>query len=212
MEPFASASIAQVHKAKLSNGSTVVVKVQHAGIEDTVRNDLEILTTASRSGRTSGAFDKAISTEEYGRGIFGDIAAGTDFGREAGNLHRFTQNFASDELICIPDAHEELSAQRVMTMDFLEGISLTDKGLLVAAGHDLTDLARRGAQMFVDMIFRDGFYHADPHPGNLLVMADGAIGVLDCGMVGRLDDDLREDVKTWCWRRLKATPDKWQLM
>ena len=80
-------------------------------------------------------------------------------------------------------------------MDFLDGISLSDREALVRANYDLTDLARRGANMFLQMVFRDGFYHADPHPGNLMVLEGEVIGVLDCGMVGRVDDILREQIE-----------------
>jgi ubiquinone biosynthesis protein len=80
-------------------------------------------------------------------------------------------------------------------MDFLQGMSISDSAGLNAAGMDLDDVARRGANMFVEMIFRDGFYHADPHPGNLMILSGDVIGVLDCGMVGRIDDDLREQVE-----------------
>jgi len=194
-EPLASASIAQVHRATLFSGASVVVKVQHEGIEERVRNDLEILTLlaglAEQVAPGTRQYQPKNTAEEFARTLLHEL----DFTREAGNLQRFKQNFSADEHICIPAAYEEQSSQKILTMDFLEGISLTHKEKLLEANFDLKALAQQGAQMFVDMIFRDGFYHADPHPGNLLVLEDGSIGLLDCGMVGRLDDDLREQVE-----------------
>jgi ubiquinone biosynthesis protein len=194
-KPLASASIAQVHLATLHSGASVVVKVQHQGIEDRVRNDLEILTLlaglAEQVAPATRQYQPKETAEEFSRTLLYEL----DFTREAGNLRRFTDNFSENKHICIPAAHEEQSSQRVLAMDFLKGISLTRKDALLQANHDLKLLAKQGAQMFVDMIFRDGFYHADPHPGNLLVLENGSIGLLDCGMVGQLDDDLREQVE-----------------
>ena len=194
-KPLASASIAQVHKATLNSGASVVVKVQHNGIEDRVRNDLEILTLlaklAEQVAPSTRQYQPRDTAVEFSRTLLHEL----DFTREASNLRRFAKNFSDDKHICIPAAHEEQSSPRVLAMDFLRGISLTRKEALLQANYDLKLLAKQGAQMFVDMIFRDGFYHADPHPGNLLVLEDGSIGLLDCGMVGRLEDDLREQVE-----------------
>ncbi|MGI9457677.1 MAG: ABC1 kinase family protein, partial [Aeoliella sp.] len=187
--------IAQVHLATLHSGASVVVKVQHQGIEDRVRNDLEILTLlaglAEQVAPATRQYQPKDTAEEFSRTLLHEL----DFTREADNLRRFTHNFSANKHICIPAAHEEQSSQRVLAMDFLKGISLTHKDALLQANHDLKLLAKQGAQMFVDMIFRDGFYHADPHPGNLLVLENGSIGLLDCGMIGRLEDDLREQVE-----------------
>lgn len=194
-QPLASASIAQVHKATLYSGEAVVVKVQHAGIENRVRNDLEILTLlaglAEQISPTTRQYQPKKTAEEFAQTLLQEL----DFTREATNLQRFTENFEKDQHIRIPQVYKEQSSQRVLTMDYLEGISLSRKEALLEANFNLKQLAQKGAQMFVDMIFRDGFYHADPHPGNLLVLEDGSIGVLDCGMVGRLDANLREQVE-----------------
>jgi ubiquinone biosynthesis protein len=105
----------------------------------------------------------------------------------------FTENFDEDETVHIPKPFPELSSRRVMTMERLVGISVSDSNALQASGVDLSEFAQRGANMFLEMIFRDGFYHADPHPGNLMMLEGGVVGVLDCGMVGRIDDELRQD-------------------
>ncbi|MEM8678655.1 MAG: AarF/UbiB family protein, partial [Planctomycetota bacterium] len=194
-EPFASASIGQVHAATLSDGTKVVVKVQHQAIEDRVQNDLEILhmlsSLAEEVSPATRQYQPKKTAEEFSKTLLKEM----DFSREASNLRKFQQNFADDDQICIPAVHEAHSSRRVLTMDFLKGTSLGDEAKLAASGHDLTDLARRGAEMFLDMIFRDGFCHADPHPGNLLVLDDGSIGLLDCGMVARINEELREQVE-----------------
>ena len=111
--------------------------------------------------------------------------------REARNLEQFRNNFAADATVHFPEPFPELSRGKVLTMEYLDGVSLRDTAALAERGVDLDELARRGARLFLEMIFRDGFYHADPHPGNLLVMPGKVLGLIDCGMVGRLEDRTR---------------------
>jgi ubiquinone biosynthesis protein len=118
-----------------------------------------------------------------------------DFGREERHLQTFAANFAGDDTVRFPAVFSEFSTGRVLTMEFLDGIALTDVAGLRAQGHAAEELARRGAAIFMEMIFRDGFYHADPHPGNFLIMTGGVLGILDCGMIGRLDEKLREAIE-----------------
>ena len=194
-QAMASASIAQIHRAVTKEGEQVVVKIQHAGIEDGIRNDLEIMTELARLAERFAPQLKQIqpleTTTEFSRTLLREL----DFGRESRNLQQFSRNFAADDGVRFPSPYPELSGRRVLTMDMLEGISLSDADALRQAGLDLVEVAERGANMFVEMIFRDGFYHADPHPGNLMVLSGEVIGVLDCGMVGRIDDELREQIE-----------------
>lgn len=193
--PLASASIAQVHRAQLRDGAAVVVKVQHAGIEARVRTDLDILLGLAelaeqfvpewrryRPRATAGEFQRTLIRE-------------LDFGREERNLQQFAANFADNEGIRFPQPFAEYSTARVLTMEYLEGLKLAEPQGLREVGYDLSEIARRGAESYLEMIFRDGFYHADPHPGNFVVLPGGVIGILDCGMVGRIDDDLREQIE-----------------
>lgn len=193
--PFASASIGQVHKATLHDGRRVIVKVQHEAIESRVQNDLEILKILSGMAEDLAPATRQYQPQKTAEEFATTLLQELDFSREASNLGKFAANFSQQERVCIPGVSPEHSSKRVLTMDFLDGTSLRDKQALIAAGHDLSDLARLGAQMFLDMIFRDGFCHADPHPGNLLVLPGGAIGLLDCGMVVRINDELREQVE-----------------
>lgn len=193
--PIASASIGQVHRARLKSGEEVVLKVQHAGIENKIRDDLEILVGLAdlaeehlpelqnyRPRATAAEFQRTLRRE-------------LDFGREERNLLQFQTNFAGDPTVCFPRPYPELSTGRVLTMDFLDGIKLSDHEALVEANVDLAAVAQRGAEIFLEMIFDHGFYHADPHPGNMVVLPGGVIGLLDCGMVGRIDDRTREQIE-----------------
>lgn len=188
----ASASIGQVHFAKLMDGTPVVVKVQHPGIEGQIRSDLEILKglaeIAEQYSDEAKQYRPKETIKEFSRTLLSEL----NFSLEQSNLEKFAENFAQDPMVVIPRPYGELSTSRVLTMDRLEGTSLAAADRLVAAGHDLEDIANRGANIFLEMIFRDGLYHADPHPGNIFVLVDSAIGLLDFGMVGRIDDQLRE--------------------
>ncbi|MCC6512237.1 MAG: AarF/ABC1/UbiB kinase family protein [Pirellulaceae bacterium] len=201
---FASASIGQVHRATTHAGQSVVVKVQHVGIEEVITNDLEIMHTlagiAERQSPGLAQYRPLQTVLEFQKTLLQEL----DFGRELHNMQRFRKTFADEAGIRFAEPFPELSSRRVLTMERFEGISLSEKSKLVESGLDLDSLARRGANLFVRMIFRDGFYHADPHPGNLMVLrdrlpADGRnlteLAILDCGMVGRIDDTLREDLE-----------------
>ncbi len=192
-EAMASASIGQVHRARLRSGEEVVVKVIHAEIENKVAVDMEILAglavMAERLPEFRNYRPHAI-IEEFRRSMRREL----DFGRELRNIQQFAQNFRNDRTVRIPRPYPELSSRRVLTMEMLEGIKLLQSDRLQAAGVDLDEVARRGAAICLTMIFEHGFYHADPHPGNLLVMDDCRIGLLDFGMIGRIDQRLHEDL------------------
>jgi ubiquinone biosynthesis protein len=194
-QPLASASIGQVHRAKLRDGTRVVVKVQHPGIEKAIRNDLEIMIAlaelAEKYLEEVRPYRPQALAIEFQRILLREL----DFLREQRNLEQFASNFKGDERVHFPAPAPRLSTARVLTMELLEGTRLAETEKLKSAGHDTEELARRGSQVFLEMIFRDGFYHADPHPGNILVLSGGVIGLIDCGMVGRIDDGLREEIE-----------------
>jgi ubiquinone biosynthesis protein len=192
-EAMASASIGQVHRAKLPNGKPVVVKVQHPGIEGTIHRDLNILTNlAALAERQEDLkrYQPVAVVREFRETLTREL----DFRREMGNLQQFRRNFAADHTVTFPKPYPELSTGRVLTMQMLRGTSVGDMEKLQRRHIDCDALARHGAGVFVQMIFRDGFYHADPHPGNILALAKGRVGIIDGGMVGRIDDDLRERI------------------
>ncbi|QEG21642.1 ABC1 kinase family protein [Mariniblastus fucicola] len=250
-EAMASASIGQVHKAILHGGEHVVVKVQHPGIEKRIVNDLEIISKLAELAEQHSVYLRQYrpvkTAQEFQRTLMREL----DFGREQRNMTRFRENFSDNSQVRFPAAYPELCSRRVLTMDLFEGISVSEKQKLETCGLDLKQVAIDGANLFLDMIFRDGFYHADPHPGNLMVLSasdvagssdqrsaglpsaagigvevdaetprrrlNGAvgaalvtekitgprnesnssavIGVLDSGMVGRIDDALQQELE-----------------
>jgi ubiquinone biosynthesis protein len=184
---LASASIGQVHAATLIDGTEVVVKVQHAGIQGRIRADLDLLdqlaAIAARSSELRLYQPRGLAAQ-FRRELLKEL----DFEREARNLERFRRNFAHNPRVHVPTAYLQTSSKRVLTMERLTGIPLQKPEALKEAGLDLDDVARRGAQMFVEMVFEHGFYHADPHPGNIWAEADGTLALLDCGMASSLDE------------------------
>jgi ubiquinone biosynthesis protein len=190
--PLASASIAQVHPARLHSGEQVVAKVQHAGIADKIMPDLDILAGLAEGAEKHSSrirpYRPVAIVRQFRRTLLHEL----DFTFERRNLEEFAEHFAKDETVHFPRAYSQLSTRRVLTMERLDGILGADSAALAASGADLNEFARRGANMYLQMIFRDAFYHADPHPGNLMLLPGGVVGVLDCGMIGRLDEELKE--------------------
>jgi ubiquinone biosynthesis protein len=195
-KPLASASIGQVHKAKLSNGDQVVVKVQHAGIEHKILGDLDIMSVLADLAQSHVShlrvYQPVSTLREFRRTLLNEL----DFSSERRNIEEFTENFAKEPHVHFPAVYSELCSRRVVTMEMLVGISGEDVQGMRSVGLDLSQFAQRGANMYLDMIFRDGFYHADPHPGNLIMLPGAVVGVIDCGMVGRLDETMREEVES----------------
>ncbi len=192
--PIASASIGQVHRATLKTGESVVVKVQHANIESTVREDLDVLTGVAMLAERIpefAAYRPTATLAELGRMLRREL----DFGREERNLQQFSHFFGNDPTIRIPKPYTDLCTGRVLTMEIIEGVKLADREELARGGFDLEKIARRGAELYLEMIFSHGFFHADPHPGNLVLLPGDVIGLLDFGMVGRIDERLREDIE-----------------
>ena len=193
-EPVASASIGQVHWARLHTGEEVAVKVQHHGIEKRVPVDLDILTGLAQLAEglpELAPYRPRATVAEFQRALRREL----DFEREARHIEQFRQAFAENPHVKIPRAYAEFSSGRVLVMEWMDGIPLSEPEKIRATGVDLCALTRNGAEMYLEMIFHHGLYHADPHPGNLLVMEDGVIGLLDFGMVVRIEEALREDIE-----------------
>jgi ubiquinone biosynthesis protein len=195
MSPIGSASIGQVHRAKLHNGQTVVVKVQHAGIEERIETDLDILRILAELAENYDPelrlYQPSSIVSDFSRTLMHEL----DFRRELRNLNQFRANFASDAWIHIPKAYPELSSHRVLTMEMLDGFSISETDKISETKLDTQEFIRHGANMYLEMIFRDRFFHADPHPGNIWVLSNGHLGLLDCGMIGRLDDAMRDELE-----------------
>jgi len=193
--PLASASIAQVHCARLHTGEEVVVKVQHTGITEKIMPDLDILAGLAELAEKHAAQVRPYQPSAVVRHFRRTLLRELDFTFERHNLEEFAGHFADDPAVHFPRAYAGFCTRRVLTMERLDGILGNDPAALAASGADLNEFARRGANMYLQMIFRDAFYHADPHPGNLMLLPGGVVGVLDCGMVGRLDEELAEAIE-----------------
>jgi ubiquinone biosynthesis protein len=193
--PLAAASIAQVHRAKLKTEEglvDVVVKVQRPGISDTISSDLDILRTFAvlleRAMPETRIYSPAGLVHQFELAITAEL----DFATEAENALRFAQNFQGYRNVRFPFVHRRATSKHVITLEYLDGKKVFDA---VAAGHSGKKLARLAFDIVVKQIFDDGFFHADPHPGNVLVLGppeDPSFAMLDLGMVGRLSPRLRD--------------------
>ncbi len=190
--PLASASIGQAHAATLQDGTEEVVKVRRPGAVEQIEVDLEILhnlaAQASRRWKEAADYDLPGLAQEFARTLRAEL----DYLAEGRNAERFATNFAGDEGVHIPQVYWETSTSRVLTLERIRGVKVSDLEALDAGGIDRQSLAARAAEVAAQMIFDDGFFHADPHPGNLFIEPDGRIGLIDFGMVGVVDAELRE--------------------
>ncbi len=193
-EPLGSASIGQVHAARLFTGEEVVIKVQRPGIERLVDEDIAILYDVARlaSGRTvwGQIYDLVGIVEEFSETLHAEL----DYVREEQNAERIRRNFAGDAALIVPRVYKEYTTKHVLTMERLRGIKISDLEALDAAGIDRHRLAETLTRIILKMVLENGFFHADPHPGNYLIQNDGSIGLLDYGIVGHLDVDTRDNL------------------
>lgn len=193
--PIASASIGQVHTARLLDGREVVVKVRHPGIESVIDTDLDIL---------SGMAHLAERIEDFKhyqpRQIVSDMSRmmrrELDFRREMRNLIQFRSMFRKDQTVVIPQPFPKFSTERMLTMERIRGKKLSQCAENGMTPEELDDLARKGANLYMKMIFDEGFFHADPHPGNILLLETNQFALLDFGMVGRISEKLREEIES----------------
>jgi ubiquinone biosynthesis protein len=192
LTPLASASIGQAHAATLPDGTDVVVKVRRPGATERIEEDLEILQNLaaqlSRRWVEAAGYDIAGLAEEFARTLRAEL----DYLAEGRNAERFAQNFAGNPDVHIPRVYWETTTSRVLTLERIRGVKVSNIEALDRAGIDRPALATRAAEVAAQMIFVDGFFHADPHPGNLFIEPDGRIGLIDFGMVGVVDQELRE--------------------
>ncbi len=190
-EPLASASLGQVHEATLKDGTRVAVKVQHRDIDEIVRLDL---LTIRRIMAIVSVFVPVRGLDAYYHQIRAMISEEVDFQREVRNVTRIADNFAEQPTVVFPRPIPELCTRRVMTTTFVEGIKVGDVAAIELAGIDRKALARRIITVFCQQIFVDGIYHADPHPGNMLVGSGGELVLLDFGAVAELSQEMREGI------------------
>ncbi len=187
--PLASASIGQAHRATLKDGTDVVVKVQHANIEKIAEIDLEIM---ERLTNLMSYFYKVKGIEFAYTQVQKMIREELDFKQEALAMQRVQKNLNGETRLIIPSVHESFSTTRVLTTTFCEGVKINDIATINQWNIDKKDLGNRLVHVYCQMVFGDGFYHADPHPGNILVQQDGTIVLLDFGAIGTLQQEMRD--------------------
>jgi ubiquinone biosynthesis protein len=189
--PVAAASIAQVHFAVTGEGREVAVKILRPGIARAFARDIELLTWLGELIERTRPGLRRLKPVEIVRTLEKSVEIEMDFRFEAAAASEFAENFAGDLGFRVPRVDWRRTGRGVLTTDRISGIRVDDRVALVAAGHDIPALLQKAAEAFFNQVFRDGFFHADLHPGNMFVEAGGAIAVVDFGIMGRLDRDTR---------------------
>lgn len=190
--PIAAASIAQVHEARHRlTGEKLAVKVLRPGVEERLAGELSLLATVARFAERHFPALRRLRPIDAIATLARSIQGETDFRLEAAALSEMGGNIEKDKGFAVPPVIWEASGKRVLTMGWVDGVPASDIEALRAAGHDLSELANRLLQIFLTLVLRDGFFHADMHQGNLLVRADGTVVAIDLGICGRLDADSR---------------------
>ncbi|MBF4766666.1 AarF/ABC1/UbiB kinase family protein [Nocardioides agariphilus] len=190
--PLATASLGQVHRATLRDGREVVVKVQRPGIREQVRGDMEVLTDLAafldKHTEIGQRYGMAQLLEEFRKALVDEL----DYRREADNLSRMREMLSGQELIVVPQPYPDLTTSKVLTMEFVAGKKVTDLGPLGRLELDGAPLADALFEAYLDQVLVQGVFHADPHPGNVLVTPDGRLVLLDIGMIARLAPAVRD--------------------
>ena len=192
--PIASASIAQVYKARLKTGEEVVVKVLRPGLRKVIEADLRLMSNGARIVEREWPEIARYKPQEQMRHLAAGINGELDLINEARNCEMLAAIFADRDDIVFPRIHWEHTTERVLVQEFLHGIPLTDHARLDAGHYDKPLLAQKGTDAFLQMALIEGVFHADPHPGNLLAMTGNRVGFLDFGMIGRLSQKRRDQL------------------
>ncbi|WP_341908984.1 AarF/UbiB family protein [Polaromonas sp. YR568] len=194
-EPLAAASIAQVHRARLKDGSEVIVKIRRPGITEVIEADLRLMARAAALAETELPALKPYRPQQLVQELAKSLRRELDLAAECRHAERIAKNLAALDYICIPRVHWAHTGQRVNVQELVQGVpgSALDQ-LTPEAGFDRSELARRGAHAVLKMIVEDGLFHADPHPGNVFYLPGNRIAFIDFGMVGRLTERRREEL------------------
>lgn len=191
-EPIASASIAQVHRARLVGGKEVVLKIMRPGIDVTIEEDIHILKQLAGLMESYFPQYEAFQPVELVKMFERSIRKELKFTVEANNLRRFAQQFRGNERVYVPDLYPEFCSDRIICMEYIDGHKITDLDTMQQIGYTGPELAVAGINLYFEQVFEHGFFHADPHPGNIFVMPDKKICFIDYGMMGAIMDSDKE--------------------
>jgi len=207
-EPIAAASIAQVHGAILHSGEEVVVKIRRPGIVDEVETDIEVLMglalLAERHFPENSSFDPLELVKEFARSIRHEM----ELTREGHTIERISGCFPGDATLRFPRVYWDRTSSGVLTLECIHGIKVSDLSALDEAGLDRKLIARRGAEFFMRQVLEQGFFHGDPHPGNVFILPGNVICLLDYGMMGRLDSSSRKFFTDFLLSVISKKPDR----
>jgi len=205
-EPLGAASLGQVHAATLADGSEVVIKVQRPNIQPTIATDLEILQALAPAAQRSPhgqVFDFVAMADDFAYTLNNEL----DYRLEGRNADRFRANFADEPLLHVPHVYWEYTTPRILVLERIQGVKIDDVAALEQAGYDRRQVAMHAARMLVKEVLEDGFFHADAHAGNFVVMPGEVIGVMDFGKVGYLRDQDRYDAISYYFAVVSMDPD-----
>ena len=191
-QPLAAASIGQVHAARLLDGSNVIVKVRRPNVVEQIEEDLEILHNLAAAANRRWEFAKRYDLLGLMQEFALTLRAELDYIREGQNADRFAANFAADKTVHIPHVYWETTTSRILTQERIVGVKVSELNMLPDFGVTHKELAKQGTRAILKMIFEDGFFHADLHPGNFFVEPDGRFGLVDFGMVGVVDEKTQD--------------------
>jgi predicted unusual protein kinase regulating ubiquinone biosynthesis (AarF/ABC1/UbiB family) len=193
-EPVAAASLGQVHKAVLKSGEQVAVKVMRPGIEETVKLDLKTLRILITFARKFTKVSKFVDLKDVYSEFEEVITEELDYMKEAKNIERFRDSFKEFPGVTVPDVYWDFTTKKVLVMEYIDGVKINDIQKLDEQKINKSKLASILYLSYLKQLLEDGFFHADPHPGNLLVKQDGTIAYIDFGMVGYISDTMKENM------------------
>ncbi len=207
-KPLAAASIAQVHRATLKDGKKVVLKIQRPNLEKTIAADLDIIAGLAQLMEDqipeARRYSPTAAVREFKKSLTKEI----DFEREAYNMKRYARNFKDDPSVYVPKVHDELTTPRILCEEFIEGIKADSKGLAAHPELDREALARAGIRIVIESVFVHGFFHGDPHPGNIFLLPGNRVCMIDYGMMGVLDQERIDELLTFLVSLLTKNTDK----
>ena len=193
-EPLAAASLGQVHRARLIDGSEVILKVRRPGIRPIIEADLRLMGRLAKIIEQESSDLRQFRPQQVVRQFTLSLRRELDMAAESRNAERIADNFTNHPEIAIPRVYWEWTGERLNVQEYIEGIPGHDLDAIEEAGLDRKILAQRGAQSILKMMLEDGFFHADPHPGNIFYLKENHIAFIDFGMVGRLSEQRRHQV------------------